>query len=293
MGTAMWKGLLILAGAALLVLTTGTAVVAMINDDDGGGARITADERRANPQGGAVAAICAPGFPDCQDTIVEGDGGGFEQCVTEEPCGEFDAKCAADSPCIGPGMLEALFCEPGVTIEACYPDGPPAGYDCVTQESFPVQVVCFPVDCAPYDDGGVTILPVPAPYDKPIVEPQPGIDVGEPNPTTITTVCASPPVNCDDADPSAVRCLPIDDPCAPEPDPNVRCLPPDCAISSDGAIDCPLPGPCVPIDDTGVTAPEPAVCEPVAPPAGGGGGSSGSSEGSPGAEATAVAAEPQ
>lgn len=288
MGTTMWKGLLILAGAALLVVTTGTAVVAMINDDDDG-ARAFADERPSGPRGGAVAAVCAPEFPDCQDMIVEGDGEGFEQCATEEPCGEFDARCAADSPCIGPGMLEALFCEPGETIEACYPDGPPAGYDCVTRESFPVQVVCFPADCVPYDGSGVTILPAPTPYDWPIEEPQPGIDVGEPDPTTtITTVCISPPVNCDDADPSAVHCLPIGDPCAPEPDPNVRCLPPDCAVSSDGTIYCPLPEPCIPIDDTGVTAPAPAICEPVAPPSGGG-----SSEGSPIAEATVIAAEPQ
>ncbi len=276
--TMIWKGLLILAGAALLVVTTGTAVVAMINDNDAG-ARVAADERPSGPRGSAVAAICAPEFPDCQDTIEEGGGGGFEQCATEEPCGDFDAKCAADSPCIEPGMPVALSCDPGVTIEACYPDGPPAGYDCVTQQSFPVQVVCFPVDCVPYDGGGVTILPAPAPYDTPIEEPQPGIDVGEPDPTTIITpVCTSPPVNCADADPSVVHCLPIDDPCAISSE--VRCLPPDCAISSDGAIDCPLPEPCLPIDDTGVTAPEPAVCEPVAPPSGGGG----SSEGSPGDE---------
>ena len=108
MGTTMWKGLLILAGAALLVVTTGTAVVAMINDDDDG-ARAFADERPSGPRGGAVAAVCAPEFPDCQDTIVEGGGGGFEQCATEEPCGDFGAKCAADSPCNGPRMLEALF----------------------------------------------------------------------------------------------------------------------------------------------------------------------------------------
>jgi hypothetical protein len=285
MGTKVWKGLIILAGAALLVLTTGTAVVAMINDDDGG-VRVVADDRRTNPQGGAVAAICARDVPDCQDTIVDG-GASFEQCATEEPCVDFDAKCAADSPCFERRVLEALSCEPGQSIEVCYPDGPPTGYDCVTQESFPVQVVCFPVDCVPYDDGGVTILPAPTPYDKPIEEPQSGIDVGEPNPSTITTVCTSPHVLCDGADPSAVHCPPIIDPCSPDPDPTVRCLPSDCAISSDGAIDCPLPQPCVPIDDTGVTAPEPG-CEQAAPPAGGR-----SNEGSPGAEATVIGVEPQ
>lgn len=292
MGKGMWKGLVILAGAALLAFTTGTAVVAMINDqDDDGGARVIADERQANPQGGAVAAVCAPGFPDCQDTIVEGDGGGFEQCATEEPCGDFDAKCAADTACIEPWLMDPPTCPSGVSVEDCLPDGPPTGYDCVTQESFPVQVVCFPVDCVQYD-GGVTILPAPVPtilpgftsQEEPVEEGQPGIAVGEPP----TTVCVSPLVDCAQEDLRAVHCLPIDDPCSPEPDPNVRCLPPDCAVSSDGAIDCPLPEPCVPIDDTGVTAPETAICELVDPAPGSG---SGSSQGSPGAEATKVAEE--
>ena len=254
MATRMWKGLLILAGAALLVVTTGTAVVAMINDDDEGMGVFT-DERPSDQQGGAVAAVCAPGFPDCQDTIVEGADGEFEQCATAEPCGDFDAKCAANTACMEPGMLEALYCDPGATIEACYPDGTPAGYDCVTQESFPIQVVCFPADCLRYDDGGITILPAPGPNDdgpvtilpdptrgdQPIGAPQPGIAGGEISSDGAATIpCASPPVNCDDTDPSVVRCLP-----------------PDCAITSDGAINCP-----------------------VAPPAGGG---SGSSDGSPGA----------
>lgn len=288
MGTTMWKGLLILAGATLLVVTTGTAVVAMINDDDEG-MGVFADERPSDQQGGAVAAMCVPEFPDCQDTFVEGADGEFEQCATAEPCGDFDAKCAANTACMEPGMLEALYCDPGATIDACYPGGLPTGYDCETRESFPVQVVCYPFDCVPYDDGGVTILPAPAPYDEPIEEPQPRIDVGEPSPGTVTAVRCLPP-DCAISSDGAIDC-PLPEPCSISSAPDARCLPPDCAISSYGAIHCPLPEPCTPIDDTGVTAPDPAVCEPVEPPSGGG--SSGGSEGSPGAEATVVPVEPQ
>jgi len=288
MGTTMWRGLLILAGAALLVLTTGTAVVAMFNDDDDGGARITADERRPNPQGGAVAAICAPGFPDCQDTIVEGDGG-FEQCAAAQPCGDFDAKCAADSPCVEPASAPQLACPEGASVEECFEEGVPAGYDCITRESFPVQVVCFPAECVPYDDSGVTTLPAPAPYDKPIEEPlvdpsDPGIAVGEPAPPT--EICIAPG-DCADEDVIVEGCLGTD-PCSRSSEQDTRCLPPDCVISSDGVAHCAIPELCVSIDDSSTA--EPVACEPVEPPSGGGGGRG---EAPPGIEANAVPVEPQ
>ena len=91
--------------------------------------------------------------------------------------------------CLVPGSAE-----PGQTIEQCFPEGVPAGYDCVTLESFPVQVECF---------------------------------IG------------------DDGD---------GDPCSPQPDANVRCLAPDCAVSSDGSIACPDDKP-VCEDPAGCSAP--------------------------------------
>ncbi len=290
MGTAMWKGLVIVAGAALLIVTTGTAVVAMINDDDDGRARVTSNERPLGPQGGgAISAVCAPDVPDCQDTIVEGDG--FEQCATEEPCGDFDyAKCAADTECIEPMLAPEIVCPEGASVESCFPAGLPAGFDCLERESFPVQVVCFWTGCVPYGDDGVTTVPAPLPVeprigDEPLVDPvDPDIAVGEPAPPT--EVCV-PPVDCALEEVVIEGCLGT--PCNRSSELNARCLPPDCAISSDGAISCPLPEPCISIDSEGVTAPQPAVCESVEPPAGGSDGG----EGSPGAEATAVATEPQ
>jgi hypothetical protein len=144
----------------------------------------------------------------------------------------------------------------------------PAGYECVTLESFPVQVSCYATGCEPIEDGPVTILPAPDEtvvvddpglVDPPQVDPsEPGIAVGEPVPPT--DVCVSPPVDCE-TDPSVVHCLPIDDPCLPEPDANVRCLPPDCVVSSDGGVDCPAPLP-EPCDLEPCAVPgEPGACE--------------------------------
>ena len=69
--------------------------------------------------------ICLEGTTDCQDTPL--DGGALaarvskapptartratadcEQCATDEPCGEFDEKCAADSRCVEPGVAREL-----------------------------------------------------------------------------------------------------------------------------------------------------------------------------------------
>jgi hypothetical protein len=243
------RGLVAIAAVVVLAATVGTAVYAMVEDE--ADPPSTFASRRAAEDalrdGSSVAAICALDVRDCDDTVVEG-GGGFAQCATEEPCGDFDEKCAADA-CGAPMLAPELVCTGGASIEECFPGGVPAGYECVTLESFPVQVNCYTIGCAPVD-GPVTILPVPAPGEPTIVEePQvdpadPGIAVGEPVPPT--DVCVTPPVDCE-TDPSVVHCLPIDDRCSPEPDANVRCLPPDCAISSDGSVYCPkpLPEPCI------------------------------------------------
>ncbi len=293
METTIWKGLLILAGGALLVLTTGTAGVAMINDRGDGiastcleGTLDCRDTSLPPAHAGAVAAICAIDVPDCQDTIVEGDGGGFEQCAADGPCGDFDAKCAANTECVEPAFARQLVCPEGASVEDCFEGGVPAGYECTTRESFPVQVVCSPV-CLPYGDHGVTILPAPLPYyastEDPLVDPvDPGIAVGEPAPPT--SVCV--PGDCALEEVVIEGCLGTD-PCARSSEQVIDCLPPDCAISSDGATTCVIPEPCLTVDDPGTV--EPYVCEPVEPPSSGGGSSG---EGSPGGDGTAPPVEP-
>jgi hypothetical protein len=155
----------------------------------------------------------------------------------------------------------AVYAE-GMALEECFEGGPPAGFECVTLESFPVQVKCYPVACETVD-GPVTILPAPAPEDGPASsgasgeEPaEPGIAPGEPAPCV-------PVEECIDTDDGSMVCAPGDDPCGPQPDANVRCLPPDCAVSSDGTVSCPapLPMPCAAPGSDGGPAIDVPVCE--------------------------------
>ena len=229
-----WMKLGIGLGALVLAVAAGTAAFATLGDDDGGD---PASERQANPEdsGGDALGQCAPGVTDCVDVVVDPAGacleGATEPCVdnpgaaggtclagSTEPCtdspgvshmcveGAADcddmivgtADCPPDATTCGPDtIIEAVYCEPGQTIEQCFPDGVPAGYDCITLESFPIQVECFVPDNG---DG---------------------------------------------------------DPCT-QPDANVRCLPPDCAVSSDGGISCPAT-PAEPCDAAGGCS-SPAGC---------------------------------
>ena len=214
----MWMKYGIGIAAIVLAIAAGTAAFAMLGDDDDGSGTTTTNERQAeDPQtasedgGGGlaqcapgvtdcndVATICLEGAEDCDDTIDSGGnaaGGtcleGTTDCV-DTPGVSVD--CAQDAVDCGSDIVQAVYCEPGQTIEQCFPEGVPAGYDCVTLESFPVQVECF---------------------------------IG------------------DDGD---------GDPCSPQPDANVRCLAPDCAVSSDGSIACPDDKP-VCEDPAGCSAP--------------------------------------
>lgn len=185
-----WTRLSIGAAAVVLAVAAGTAAFAMRGGDetpsqkraadDAGGAfgqclegatdcvdmpnpetEIT-DSVTEGDQAPTVAGMCAPGVTDCVDTVVDPAGG---------TCLEGTVDCVDT-------VMDPPVCPEGMTMEECFPDGLPTGYDCVTLESDPVQVNCTPIG----DDG---------------------------------------------------------DPCSPEPDANVRCLPPDCAVSSDGSIACP------------------------------------------------------
>ncbi len=273
MGSRTWTKLVMAAGAAIVAVTTGTAVMAAIDDrgDPPAASRQSGDE---SSDAGAVAAMCAPGHPDCQDTFVAGEDG-FEQCATDAPCGDFDAKCAAGTDCIEPGFTtQAPFCEEGLGYEDCFPAGTPAGWDCLQLESFPVQIKCYPIGCTPVD-GPITILPAPdQPVDRPLIDPvdpslvDPGIAEGEPVPPT--TIECEPAVDCS-LDPIPDPCL--GSPCAISSRPDERCLPPECEVTDDDSIACKVPPPvecapdeqCVPPDcvissDDIVSCPIPLPC---------------------------------
>jgi hypothetical protein len=298
------------AGVAAVAVATGAAVYAAIDDQDDPPSvsrqRLPATDSDGDQAGGAVAAVCAPDHPDCEDMIVV-DEDSFEQCAADGPCGDFDARCAAGTECVEPGFpAEALACPEGMTYAECFPDGTPEGWDCVQLESFPVQVECYASGCAPAE-GPITILPAPdepVVIDEPTIGPtdpaeppepstvDPGIAEGEPTPATI--IECTPPVDCSEGPASVVHCLPVEPcrvledgttVCPMEPFPPVecapdeQCLPPDCVISSDGVIACPepLPLPCVqidgqePADGTGCSAPGSCGelgCEPVICPDG-------------------------
>ena len=288
MGAKTWRTLITVAGLAVVAVTTGTAVVAAIEDqDDPPAARQTLDapagaclengteclddpgadvasiclagaedcDDTIDAGGGTSAPMCAPGHPDCEDMIVDGE---FNQCATDEACGDFDQRCAANTDCVEPGFLpEEPVCPAGMTYEECFPDGTPAGWDCVQLESFPVQIKCYPIGCAPID-GPVTILPAPAedlpletevePIDPSLVDP---ID----EPSLIDPV---PPPS------EPYRCLPD---CGADPVPD-ECLPPDCSVSSDGVVACPEPLPCAEDDAGGCSSPGSCGelgCDPAAP----------------------------
>jgi hypothetical protein len=312
------RGLVAVAAVVVLATTIGTAVYAMVEDDpDSAPAGARTHAALDDGAGGAVAAVCAPGFEDCEDMIVNEDGD-FSQCAADGPsCDGFDDRCAAGAECLEPMPLpqvEELICPDGQTLEECFPDGVPAGYECLTLESFPVQVKCYPIECTPVEGGPVTILPIdegpvtilPAPGepedvpgDEPRIDPAPS-EIIESEPVPPTEACLSQ--DCAEDESGVVYCKPIEDPCVSDPDTGVACLPPDCVVSSDGVTECPEPAPlpCVPEEAGGIAAEPCAVpgspgecppditpeeCERILEGAGGG------VDGSAGAEATAVASD--
>jgi hypothetical protein len=277
MDKRFWTKIGIAVAALALAIAAGTTVYALSGNDDDGGPSATReadDARLADPGAGdAIAGMCIEGVPDCVDTVVDPNGGDgdFAQCAADGPdCqsfvdeGEY-AECAADGGgcpqlvecpdggdvCIEPWLMDPPVCPAGVEIDECFPDGIPAGYECVTLESFPVQVSCTTIPCdvttlpAPIDEDGVTTLPAPA---------------------------DDPPAGSREAEEAAregeVKCVPP----APECDDTSRCLPPDCAVSSDGSVSCPdvidpcVPGPAV---DCGILPDEGAGSSPGNPGDGG------------------------
>lgn len=230
-----WMRAGIAVAALALAVAAGTGAYAMRGGSDGSPKSAAADDSAAEQReaggGASTMAVCAPGYPGCNDMIVE-DGGDVAN----------DA-CPADGVCDTPRYAEQLGCAEGLTIAECFPDGVPAGYDCAELESFPVQVVCKSI--------GQCGEPIPMPYE---IDPMPAPDVesgdgGGDDPVTILPAPAPDEV-VDPIDPNTTiverveECPPLPEPCSDTTDPavsGVRCLPRDCAVSSDGSVACPEP----------------------------------------------------
>ena len=182
--------------AVVLALAAGTAAFAIMGDDDGGSGDTASNERQADPQtasddGGSlgqcapgvtecndVASICLEGATDCDDTIDSGDAAGGTCLEGTTDCVDTPGvagRCLPESPDCDDTISVPMYCEPGQTIEQCFPDGIPGGYECVTLESLPIQVECFLIeggdvevspDCAVSSDGSVS-----CPEEKPCEDP--------------------------------------------------------------------------------------------------------------------------
>jgi hypothetical protein len=150
-------------------------------------------------------------------------------------------------------MDPAPSCAPEVAADECAADlsaQTGLAYSCVTLESFPTQTKCYvegcwapapmpidplPLPVEPGPDEPITILPAPA---DPDVDP-PATDDG------VTTL----PVEVAPGEAEA-RARELAAICEPQPLPPCieetmsACVPPDCAVSSDGAVSCPDPAPC-------------------------------------------------
>jgi hypothetical protein len=256
-----WSKILLATGVALVLagVAAGATVYALRGDSDGTqkSAGNEAGRQAAPGDGSDVASICLEGAEDCGDTAGSGGGVGLGMCapdvapgdcvdmvvdpsgatcpVDNPDCGDRgiggDAACPPDMACVEPWLMDPPSCPAGVAYGECFPDGPPRGYECVTLESDPVQVRCYAVTCEPVP------LP-PVSEDELKRREESGEPAAEPTP-----------------------CIPPTEPC----DDTARCLPPDCAVSSDGSIACPDgggPADCVPGPAVDCIAPEPGQAEP-------------------------------
>lgn len=195
-----WTKLGIGIGALVLAIAAGTGAYAMRGDGDGPAKDdvVSRDgQRHAAPEsdgdgGNAVSAMCAPGFPDCVDVVVD-PSGDEAKCAADGPCDMVaggNGECPPDMACIEPWLMDPPVCPDGVPAEDCgfVP------YPCATVTDAGTAVA----EDGSADEGGAVIetMPMPAECEPTPVEP------------------------CEDTG-------------------GARCLPPDCAISSDGSVACP------------------------------------------------------
>jgi hypothetical protein len=246
-------------GALALAVAIGTGAYAMRGGDDQPTA-VTAEDASTDGsdvatdsdggEGLGLSAICLEGAEDCVDTVD----------VPYGDFGELPTKCAA----------EAVDCvEPGCPPEGCTA-GMPA-VECVVLETDPPIEECKPIACQTGAEPAEAIPPDelidPVP-DEATIEEQLAADAQAAEAAERERAAASQEAVC-------VPPLPVCE------DPTMSaCVPPDCAVSSDGSVSCPGSEPidCVPVEpatgDDIVTQPcmtEPCVggpavdCGPVDP----------------------------
>jgi hypothetical protein len=261
----------------------------MRGGDDGpsdeAAADVDAGSRETDGGGGTnVAAICIEGTADCNDTI--------DLPASEYGCDQDGVCTAPGSPpdCAADAACEPLPIDPGCTYEECYPDiakcedlarrGELARCAYADPYCVPIEPAPMPPD-APGAPAEGTDAPAPAPDRAPLCPPleDPCVADGSCVPCMVAGGCPTPacvepmPLPVEEDPPVAdddVTALPAPD-CPPPPAPcddaAERCLPPDCAISSDGAVSCPEPSE-PPQDGGGGSAPgSPGVTDPAPPDA--------------------------
>jgi hypothetical protein len=196
----------------------------------------TGTPQPSDAQAPAAARLCAAREPNCAEiTVVRDSELSCEEATACAPSGgpsiECDPKLACSNASDG-----GAHCGPGLAIEACYPAVQPAGpYACGGAPTDVTPVVCKPPLCV-YPDG-TSGLPEPS-------DPPP-----EGSSTCKPYECSQTPV-----DGAAATCEPS--PVCPTPghapeevQPQLQCAPPangsppNCAVSSDGQVACPIASP--------------------------------------------------
>lgn len=249
--------------AVLLAIAAATGAYAMRDGDGPSGDKVT-DSAGDGAMDGGIAAVCAPGFKDCDDMIV----------VPEEGCGED----------VCPGADEGITCEEADACDRRYAACPQDGictdipvpcddvvdcqvYEtCVLLQTDPPIEKCTVSGCAYVAPPGPLTDPAPEYIGPPetIIEPAPEATIEAVPYCEPTVPCEGDgclPVDCGitvpepapDADPAETMPLPpVCEP--PVPCEGDGCLPPDCAVSSDGTLLCPTPCPdnarCIPPECT-------------------------------------------
>ena len=271
MASNIWRLVIIAVGAVAIAATSGTAVKAMI--DDRGDPPATFLQRDADTAASNDAICIAPACdsplpaPECSETGACIDPGA---ACTQTGCFRPSTGCGDDEKCNVPSATVPA-CEPGQTIEQCFPNGVPADLECLTLETFPQQIRCHPIACPTVVDP----IPVPTLADPGSSPPSAGggTDAAPPAVEVPPTIGPCPPLACaaEESD-QAKPCAPVE-PCGPIAD----CVPPPCVLTQDGATDCPAPPPCAPDErclppdcvissDGVVTCPaEPPICIEPAP----------------------------
>lgn len=236
-----WSKLGLGAAAAVLALAAAGGAWAMWGDDSGTDGK----SRQTIEDAGGAAGICLEGATDCVDTM---DADGSKRPVPTRIATSDEGDPASGGAAGGTCPAGAADCAdiPG----AEQPDGGPARM-CArdvpvcndmlggTGDCAPDQVCAPDVPCPAGEEGSYCVLPE-CPAIAPAIDPAATAEAGSEPPDCAVV---DPPEPCDDTLGSPGRCLP-----------------PDCAVSSDGTVVCPDEAPPV---DSGEGSSEPGA--PVEP----------------------------